>query len=167
MSDYFTWSSTPPPNAQIVPLTLTGIILNSGDSLQADYGGSAVDTTVNNGGNIYVDNTASGGGTAIGTIVLAAGTEQINGGKDISATLSGGVQFVGSGVGGDGTATDALVLNGGTQLVGSAIGGWIAGNMRTQRGSGRSACVPAPSRAAAPAATSICRRTMRCSPMVC
>jgi autotransporter passenger strand-loop-strand repeat protein len=45
------------------PITLTGIVLNSGDTLVADRGGTAIDTTVNSGGLVFVDDTASGDGT--------------------------------------------------------------------------------------------------------
>jgi autotransporter passenger strand-loop-strand repeat protein len=109
MTTYMTWINL--KGGGTAPTTLTGIVLNSGDSLIADNGGSAIDTTVSSGASIGVGDH-SGGGVASGTIL--DGMEGINGGKDVSATIeSGGDQTVASG----GTAIDAVVFNGGLQGV--------------------------------------------------
>ena len=50
MTDYFTYSVT--STGLVIPLTLTGITLNSGDTLDATEGGTAIDTTVNAGGSM-------------------------------------------------------------------------------------------------------------------
>src|SRR5271155_4200042 len=93
------------------PPNKASLVLNSGDTLNVDAGGTAVSTTINSGG---VENVRDGG-ASYGTTINSGGRDDVyTGGSDFFTTINnGGRENVQVG----GTATSTTINDGGRENV--------------------------------------------------
>src|SRR5690242_8542595 len=94
--------------------TSSGLFVHSGEVVQVDFGGTALDTDVLNGGNQDVFGRASGTFIHSGGFEFVGSSNVSGGGVAVGTTISiGGIQDIVDGAFADGT----IISNGGTQLV--------------------------------------------------